>query len=65
MLVLDTFIKVDPFKSLTENDAIVCAKLFEPATVFFLWGKSAFLKEMAKIKKMADVGWPSRADYTG
>ena len=32
--VVDTFIKVDPFESLTKNDAIVCAKLFGPTTDF-------------------------------
>ena len=34
LFVLDTFIKVDPFESLTKNDATVCAKLFGPVTDF-------------------------------
>ena len=30
LIVFDTFIKVDPFESLTKNDATVYAKLFGP-----------------------------------
>ena len=36
LMVFDTFIKTDPFESLTENDATVCAKLFGPATDVFI-----------------------------
>ena len=55
-VVSDTFIKVDPFESLTKNDATVCAKLFGPVTDLLLWGKMLFLKEMTKIQKMTDAG---------
>ena len=42
LVVLGTFIKVDPFESLTENDATVCAKLFGPATDLFYGVKGRF-----------------------
>ena len=35
LFVFGTFIKVDPFESLTKNDATVCANLFGPATDVF------------------------------
>ena len=55
-VVFGTFIKTDPFESLTENDATVCAKLFGPAPDFCYGDTMWFLKEMAKIPKMADAG---------
>ena len=64
LIVFCTFIKVDPFESLTHNDATVCAKLFGPVTDFCYGVKVCVLKDIAKIQKLADAGWPPRCLYT-
>ena len=62
LLVFDTFIKTDPFGSLTKNDATVGTKLFGPTRDLFYGVKVRFLKEYGPSVRPSvgtyDVGGP-------
>ena len=60
LCVFGTFIKVDPFESLTKNDATVCAKLFGPTTDFVYGVKVCFCRKLPKPKI-----WPMRGSPPG